>query len=61
MDEVVDIVVSESRARAEDYVRKHERQQDTETSGKRVVQFDDEVDVVAAAGDGGAEETAGYE
>lgn len=44
-DEVVDIVVSDSRAKADDFVRKQERQEQRAASGK-MVKFDEEVEVV---------------
>lgn len=45
-DEVVDIVVSDSRAKADDFVRKQEQQEDRRTESSKMVKFDDEVEVV---------------
>ena len=53
-DEVVDLVVSDSRAKADDFVRKQELQM--ERAASKMVQFDEQIDVVPSLDNPGSGE-----
>jgi len=55
-DDVVDLVVSDSRAKADDYVRKQELQM--ERAASKMVQFDEQIEVVPSLDNPGSGEGA---